>query len=145
MGLLVNFVAAEEDEIEAIGMSEHPVDEWSGFEARDIDTEKLATLHCLLSDDGYEDAFSAYEPVFIAGDEGVLVVQIPDEVMARLALLEEDATQSVGEELAATEEFEMTGWSVDEVHDFVMQLADLARLADAQGQGLYVWMHPMNT
>jgi len=27
----------------------------------------------------------------------------------------------------------------------VMELADLARLADSQGQALFVWMHPLLT
>lgn len=145
MGLLVNIVTADEDEIEAIGESQHPVDEWSGIEAREIDTAKLATLHCLLSDDSLEEALNAYEPIYAAGDDDVLVLRIPDEVAEKLALLEEEALEQVGEELAATEEFEMTGWSVEEVQSLVLELAELARLAESQGQVMFVWMHPLNT
>lgn len=145
MGLLVNIVAADEDEIEAVGVSQRPVDEWSGFEVREIDTGKLATLHCLLSEDDYEAAVSAYEPVFAAGDEGVYVLRIPDDITLKLAEMEEDALDQVGEELAATEEFELQHWDVEEVQMFITQLADLARIADSQGQSLLVWMHPLNT
>ena len=60
--------------------------------------------------------------------------------MAHLAELEEDALDRVGEELAATEEFEEDGWSADEVKGFVTALADLAGVARAQGQALFVWM-----
>lgn len=146
MGLLVNIVAAEEDEIDAVGNSEHPVEQWSGIEAREIDTAKLATLHCLLCGDSFEEALGAYEPVFASDDEdGALVIRIPDEIAESLALLEDDAVESVGEELAASEEFEINDWDVEEVQALVSDLADLARLAESQGQVLLVWMHPLLT
>ena len=54
MGILTNIIAAEEDEIAAIGESLRPVDEWSGLERRGIDTAKIVTLHCLLTGDEFE-------------------------------------------------------------------------------------------
>ena len=144
MGLLVNIVIADEEEIEDIAAAEHPVEEWSGIEARDIDTAKLATLHCLLLDDGYDEALGAYEPVF-ASDEDVLIVRIPDELVDKLALLEEEALDQVGEELAASEEFEMNGWPVEEVQALLVEIGELAKLAESQGQAMFVWMHPLRT
>lgn len=145
MSILVNIVCADEEDIAAIGGSQHPVVEWSGVEARDIDTAKIVTLHCLLTGDGLQDAFYLYEPVYVAEDEGVIVLRIPDEVMEKLASLGEEAIERVGEELAATEEFEISGWPTQEVQSLVEELSELARLADSQGQSLYVWMHPLLT
>ncbi|BAO29891.1 hypothetical protein [Sulfuritalea hydrogenivorans] len=144
MGILTNIVAAEEDEIAAIGESLRPVDEWSGIERRGIDTAKIATLHCLLTGDEFEEAIGAYEPVYVA-DEGAVVLRIADEVMERLATLDEDALDLVAGELAATEEYELEQWDAEDVQALVMDLADLARLADSQGQSLFVWMHPLLT
>jgi len=144
LGILTNIVAAEEDEFAAIGESLRPIDEWSGIERRGIDTAKIVTLHCLLTGDEFEEAIGAYEPVYVA-DEGAVVLRIADEVMERLATLEEDALELVGEELAATEEYEIEQWETAEVQALVMELADLARLADSQGQALFVWMHPLLT
>lgn len=144
MGILTNIVAAEEDEISAIGDSLRPVDEWSGLERRGIDTAKIATLHCLLTGDEFEEAIGAYEPVYVA-DEGAVVLRIADQVMERLATLDEDALELVAEELAATEEYELEQWEAEDVQALVMELADLARLADSQGQVLFVWMHPLLT
>jgi hypothetical protein len=141
---LTNIVAAEEDEIAAIGESLRPVDEWSGIERRGIDTAKIATLHCLLTGDEFEEAIGAYEPVYVA-DEGAVVLRIADEVMERLATLDEDALDLVAGELAATEEYELEQWDAEDVQALVMDLADLARLADSQGQSLFVWMHPLLT
>jgi hypothetical protein len=145
MGILANIVCADEEEVEAIGMSQHPVVEWSGIEARDIDTAKIVTLHCLLTGEGLEDAFYAYEPVYVAGDDGAIVLRIPDRVMEKLAGLEEDALEAVAEELAASEEFEIHNWPAEEVLSLVEELAALAQLAESQDQVMFVWMHPLLT
>jgi len=144
LGILTNIVAAEEDEYAAIGESLRPVDEWSGIERRGIDTAKIATLHCLLTGDEFEEAVGSYEPVYVA-DEGAVVLRIADEVMERLASLDEEALELVAEELAATEEYEMEQWDAAEVQAMVFELGDLARLAESQGQVLFVWMHPLLT
>jgi hypothetical protein len=144
LGILTNIVVAEEDEFAAIGESLRPVDEWSGIERRGIDTAKIATLHCLLTGDEFEEAFSAYEPVYVA-EEGAMVLRIADEVLQRLTTLDEDALDLVAEELAATEEYEVEQWEAEDVQALVIDLADLARLAESQGQVLFVWMHPLLT
>ena len=144
MAILTNIVAADEDEFASIGESLRPLDEWSGIERRNIDTAKIATLHCLLTGDEFELAASIYEPVYVSADEAV-VLHVADEVMEKLALLDEDALERVAEELAATEEFEMEQVTAEDVLALVMDLAELARLAESQGQVLFVWMHPLLT
>lgn len=144
MGILTNIVAAEEDEFAAIGESLHPLEEWSGLERRDIDTAKIATLHCLLTGDELEQALYAYEPLYV-GVEGAIVLRLADEVVDKLASLDEDALEQVGAELAATEEFELEQWDTDEVQDMVLELAELAQLAQSQEQSLFVWIHPLLT
>jgi hypothetical protein len=144
LGILTQIVAAEEDEYVAIGESLRPLEEWSGIERRGIDTAKIATLHCLLTGEEFDLAISAYEPVHVGG-EGAVVLRLADEATERLATLDEEALELVAAELAATEDFEMEQWDPEEVLALVLDLADLARLADAQGQVLFVWMHPLLT
>lgn len=145
MAILTNIVAAEDDEIEAIGESLHPVDEWSGIQMRDIDTAKIATLHCLLTGDLFDDAVVHYEPVYVSAAEGALVLRLTDEVMQQLAELDDEALYEVAGELAATEVFEVENWEDEAVAEMLAELAQLARLADSQGQALFVWMHPLRT
>lgn len=144
MSLLTNIVAAEEDEVAAIGESLHPVDDWSGIERRGIDSAKIATLHCLLTGDEFEQALYLYEPVYVSV-EGVMVLRVSDEVVEKLSELDEDALENVAFELAATEEFEQDQLDADEVQDMVMELAELSQLAASQGKALFVWMHPLLT
>lgn len=145
MGILTNIIAADDDEIEAIGESQNPADEWSGIAMRDVDTAKIATLHCLLTGDPFDEAAAYYEPVYISAAEGVLVLRLADAVMERLVELDEDALDAVAAELAATEEFESEEWEEEAITAMLAALVDLARLADSQGQALFVWMHPLRT
>ena len=145
MGIVTNIIAAEDDEIEAIGESLHPVDKWSGIEMRDVDTAKIATLHSLLTGDLFDDAVAHYEPVYVSNVEGALVLRLADEVTERLAELDEEPLDQVAAELAPTEEFESTGWEEEAIAAMLAELAELARLADSQGQALFVWMHPLHT
>ena len=145
MGILTNIVAAEEDEVEAIGDSLQPVDEWSGISLRDVSIAKVATLHSLLTGDLFDDAAALCEPIYISPAEGALVLRLTEELKERLAELDEDALDAVAAELTATEEFEMAGWDEEEVGAMLADLAELARLAESQGQALFVWMHPLRT
>lgn len=144
MGILTNIVAADPDDVAAIGESLQPLEEWSGIQRRDIDTAKMATLHALLTGDDLDQALYLYEPVY-AGGEGALVLRVADDVVDKLANLDEDALSRVAEELSATEEFELEQWDADDIEDMVMELAELAQLAQSQEQSLFVWMHPMLT
>lgn len=144
MGILTNIVAAEEEDLAAIGESLHPADEWRGIERRGLDAAKIAMLHCLLSGDRLEQVIDSYEPVYVA-DEGAVVLRIAGEAVEKLAFLDEYALERVAEELAATEEFEIAGWETEDALDLVMGLADLARYAEPQRLTLFAWMHPLLT
>ncbi len=145
MGILTQIIAAEEDEIEAVGESLNPVDEWSGVERRDIDIPKLATLHSVLTGDLFDDALVLYEPIYISPAEGAYVLRFSDTARERLAELDEAALAEVASELSATEEFEYADWDPEDIVDWLTELADLARLAGSQGQSWFVWLHPLRT
>lgn len=145
MGILTNIIAAEEDEVEAIGDSLQPADEWSGISLRDVSIAKIATLHSLLTGDLFDDAAALCEPVYISPAEGALVLRLADELKERLVELDEETLDAVAAELAATEEFESAGWDENSVLEMLTDLADLARLAESQDQVLFVWMHPLRT
>ena len=139
MELQTAILAAEEDEIVAIGESSRPLAEWSGVERPGIDTGMIAELHCLLSGESLDLALAAYEPVFVA-DEGVVVLRLADELFERLAMLDDEDIAPIAAELSAIEEFELQGWDADAAQDWLLELAELARLAESQGQAIFVWM-----
>lgn len=140
MGMLVNVLVADTEDAGAIIESSKPVDEWKGFEAKGLDQAKIAMLHALLTGELFDEAMGDCGPLYAASDEGPWLMKLPDESVAHLARLEEDAIDQVGGELAATEEFEQDGWPVDDVVRIVAELADLAGVARAQGRSVFIWM-----
>lgn len=140
MGMLVNVVVADLADAGSIIESEKPVEEWKGFEAKGLDQAKFAMLHALLSGELFDEALDECGPLHAASDEGPWLMKLPDDSVAHLAELDEGALDQVGEELAATEEFEEDGWMVEEVRSLVTELADLAGVARAQGRAMFVWM-----
>ncbi|MDX9994647.1 MAG: hypothetical protein RBS28_04925 [Rhodocyclaceae bacterium] len=145
MAILTNIIAAEEDELEAVGDSVEPTSEWSGIALRDFTIPKIATLHCVLTGDLLDDAYALYEPSYFSEIEGAIVLQLASQVIDRLASLDEAALQAVSEELMATEEFEYAGWGEEEIGEMLNGLSDLAQLAESQGQVLFAWLHPLRT
>ena len=140
MGMLVNVVVAAREDAGAIIESSKPIDEWKGFEAKGLDQAKFAMLHALLTGELFDEAMGDCGPLYAASDEGPWLMKLPDETVVHLTRLEEDAIDQVGEELAATEEFEQDDWPVDEVVRIVTELADLAGVARAQGRSVFIWM-----
>ena len=140
MEIVTNIVAAEEEEYSSVGESACPLDEWSGIDAPGLDTVKVATLHCLLTGDSLQLALDLYEPVYVAENETV-VLRIADELLEKLTELDEEAMENVASELAATDEFESEEWHAEDVLAQLTALAELAQLAESQGQVLFVWMY----
>ncbi len=139
MELQTAILAADDDEIVSIGESSRPLTEWSGVERQGIDTGMIAELHCLLTGESLDLALAAYEPVFVS-DEGIVVLRLAKELSERLAMLDDENIAPIGAELSAIEEFELQGWDADLAQDWLLELAELARLAESQGQALFVWM-----
>ena len=141
MEFLTCIVAAEEDEYPDIAQSNSPLNEWSGIEWPGLDTTKVATLHSLLTGDPLQLALDLYEPVCVTeGEDETLVLRIEAELFEELTLLDEESLENVVNELAATEIYELEGGDPDEILDFLTSLVDLAQLAEAQGQTLFVWI-----
>lgn len=140
MEIVTNVIAAEEDEYPAIGESNCPLDEWSGIDAPGLDTLKLAVVHALITGDSLQSALDLYEPVYVSANE-TQVLRVSNELLEKLAELDEEAMESVASELAATEEFEDARWDTEDALALLSSLSELAQLAESQGQGLFVWIY----
>jgi len=143
MEIAVNIISADEDEFRDVGDSAVPLDQWTGIEANGLDTVKLATIHSVVTGDSLHEALDLYEPIYVAEvDEGreILVLQLADDLLERLVELDEDAMEGLAGELAMSEEFEGEQRDPEDVLELLAALSELAQLAEAQGQVLFVWM-----
>lgn len=143
MSILTQIIAALDDEVEAIGDSLNPTDQWSGIGLQGMTIARIAMLHSVLTGDLFDDAAAQCEPVYVSPAEGALVLRLADELVARLAALDDERLAAVAAELTATEAFETAGWDEEEVAAMLVDLAELAQLAESQGQVLFAWLHPV--
>jgi hypothetical protein len=132
-------VAAEEDELADVAETTSPLEAWSGIEFPGLDTARLTALHVLLTGDSLQAALDLYEPALVSGaDEEILVLRVADAVLEKLVSLDEMSLETVAGELAATEIYEEEGADPDELLFLLTSLAELAQLAESQGQALFV-------
>ena len=139
MDVVTLIIAAEDEEYSAVGESSSPLNEWSGIETRGLDTIKIALLHSMLTGDTLQRSLERYEPIYESENE-ILTLRIADDLLDRLCALNEESFDAVARELAASEEFEREQWELDTVLGQLIELAELAQLAESQGQALFVWM-----
>lgn len=139
METYICIVAADEDEVEALAEADAPLEQWSGVDGDGLDTMKIVTLHCLLTGDSLQAALDRYEPVFVADDE-TMILRLGDDLIERLAGLEEDQLETIAYEAANSDEFERAQWVAEDILERLAELCDLAQLAESQGQPLFVWM-----
>ena len=139
MEVVTHIIAAEDEELAAIGESTDPLNEWSGIETPGLDSVKIATLHCLLTGETLQASLDVCQPVYVGAGQA-LVLRVPDDSFAKLATLDNEALENVAGELAATDEFEKQNWSAESVLALLSELAELAQLAESQGQALFVWI-----
>ena len=96
-------------------------------------------LHCLLTEDTLQTALDRCQPVYLSDNE-IIVLRVADQVQEKLAAFDAPALECVAVELAASDEFEKANWRVEDVLALLVELAELAQLAESQGQVLFVWM-----
>ena len=135
-------VAADDDEVVDIGESAQPLSTWSGIVLPGFDSVRLATLHALITGESLQLAMDQYEPIYVSSED-VAVYRVADELLESLVELDDEATASVAEELALTEEFESGDWNEENVLDLLAAVAGLAQLAEDQDQSLFLIIRPL--
>lgn len=142
MHIVTHFLVASEEDIADIGEATQPLKSWRGIEWRGVDSEKLVMLHSLLTDDAFDLAVSFYEPIYVS-DEGAMVLPLAARLLDALTDLDEESLETLAEELAASESFEAEGWPLEEVHDLLIDLADLAQQAAGEELPLFARISPL--
>jgi hypothetical protein len=146
MGVLSDIVVADPADAAAINAAEGAhLERWPCLESKDIDPVKLGTLWQILSggSPGDVDAVSAYMLDTILdqpGDSGPWVFLVPEPLTSALAALDDAAQAPVARAWAATEEFVLGRWQVDDVRDYLRELTARARAAREAGKSLLLWM-----
>ena len=142
MGVLTDFVVADRGDAQRVFDAACPSEEFSGLDAKGIDPVKLGTLYALLTGTEFNPSFISGDPLASGGDEGPWVMEVPPDLVQRLARLDAKGVATAAAKWANTEEFspKYDNWPAEAVHEVLAELAKLCAKAVAAKKGVLMWM-----
>jgi hypothetical protein len=143
MSVLTDFVIAGREDAQRVCDSTCPSKEFSGLDAKGIDTIKLGTLYAHLTETEFDPQFIiGDDPLATGSDEGPWVMEVPPDLVQRLAALDARELAAVAAKWAKTEEFspQYDNWPPEAVHEILVEFAKLCTKAVAARQSVLMWM-----
>ena len=141
MGILTDFVIANDCDGSAIGEAIRPADRWPTLEAKGVDTIKLSTLYCSISGVEYSsDLERSFELVGGNQDEGPWVFKFPEVVLDAIASVPTANFHAVAEAWASTEELQMDRWTSHDAAEFITLIQKYAQKARSTNATMFLWM-----
>jgi hypothetical protein len=139
---LTDFVVADRADAQRVCDSDCPSEEFSGLEAKGIDPVKLGTLYAVLTETEYDPSFVGGDPICDGGEEGPWVIEVPNDLVQRLAKLDAKQIGAVAAKWTKTEEFspKYDNWPPELVHEVLSDLAKLCAQAAAVKKSVLLWM-----
>jgi len=142
--MLIDLIAAQADEAQAILSTPGHANVWPTLEARSVDQVKLASLAFILK--GKPPAgepvvayIKTFQNLVHAGDEGPWISLVPADLLEDLATLSEDRVDAAARSWAHTVEAKLDGWNEKDVSSFLRELSAFAGSARAQGRSVLLW------
>src|SRR5437879_5564781 len=105
MGVLTDLVVATRAEAQRVCDSDNPSREFSGLDAKGIDTVKLGTLHAILTGTEFDPSLIPGDLLASGGDDGPWVIEVPADLVKRLAALDTKQVAEAATKWAKTAEF----------------------------------------
>lgn len=142
MGVLTDFVVADRRDAQRVCDAACPSEEFSGLDAKGIDPVKLGTLYAILTETDFDPAFIKDEPLAMGGDDGPWVIEVPVDLVLRLAKLDAQGVAATAAKWANTDEFspKYDNWPAEDVHELLAELVDLCAKAAAAKKSVLMWM-----
>jgi len=140
MGVLTDLVIADESDSARIANSQYPLGEFTGIDVKGVDLVKLTTLYSILAGAPFKDVLPQYTQAAEASEDGPWVFLLSTDFVDKLANLGESEIVDIAGRWAKTEEFQLDGWSQNDVTVVLSDIAKLARQASAQNKRVLAWM-----
>lgn len=138
MGVLNEIVIAEQSEAEEIAKIFSPVSEYEGIELKGCNEVVLSYLYAILFEREWKaEMADLFTLIYGEDPDGPWISDIPGEMTAKLAKLEVDEIEAIGEKWALMEE--LSDSESDLVIDGLEQLVELAQKAVSGKKDLLLW------
>ena len=141
MGVLTDFLVADEIDAAKVGQSFTPLEEWAGIEGKGIEHVKLGRLWALVSGATYQSSFiREFSQLHEQSEDGPWVFRVPGKLVVAIAGLDDCRGSEISREWAKVEEFALDRWDAASVEKFLSEFRVLAQQACAQNKSLLMWM-----
>lgn len=139
---LTDLVIADTKDARRVCDSDCPSEEFDGMDAKGIDPVKIATLYAVLTDTEFDPTASMGKPLYDGGDEGPWVIEVPNDLVQRLAQLDAKGIATAAAKWAKTEEFspKYDNWPPEAVHEILVEIAKLCAKATVAKKSVLMWM-----
>jgi len=139
---LTDFVIADTKDARRVCDSSCPCEEFNGMDAKGIDPVKLGTLHAILTNTVFDPSVTTGKPLCDGGDEGPWVIEVPINLVQRLAELDSKGISAAAAKWAKTEEFspQYDNWPSEAVHETLLEFAKLCGQATAAKKSVLMWV-----
>ncbi|MFO0966957.1 MAG: hypothetical protein U0793_15395 [Gemmataceae bacterium] len=139
---LTDFVIADTKDARRVCDAACPSEEFNGMDAKGIDPVKLGTLYAILTNTEFDPSATTGRPLCDGGDEGPWVIEVPSDLVQRLAKLDAKGIAAAAAKWAKTEEFspQYDNWPPEAVHETLIDIAKLCVQATAAKKSVLMWM-----
>jgi hypothetical protein len=141
MNVLADLILADSDDVADIVASEYPLGTFKGINVDGLDPPKVAALHALLSGKNYEELLSQYRPIARASPNGPWLVQLPRELIERMAGLAPHEHVPTALEWLRTDPLIGANWSEHDAGSMVSQVGYLAQTAKFEEKEIFLWVY----
>jgi hypothetical protein len=140
--MLTDFFIGTPALVQEMDISQTPASRLRCLRGRRTDPIKLVQLHCSISGMAFAEASTLLDSMLIreASKNGPWIFLLPGMVEGWLMSASPEDIDRIGVKWAATEEWILDRGTPQTIIPYLAAIAELAREARTQGQGLYVWM-----
>jgi hypothetical protein len=140
MGILTDLILATEEELEAVGNDDVPIDVLPGVEAKGMGLVDFISLHAILTRQETDPVVTAFPAVRALSEDGPWLNRLPDDLVARLAACDDADLHRIATEWSQTEELQRGDWQHGELLSRLEEMKALAQRALIEQKPLHLWM-----
>lgn len=141
MASAADLILAASDEAPAIVASDYALGTFRGINVDGLDPLKLAALHSIFSEKGFNDLLPAYRPIAEGSRNGPWLIRLPAEFVGFLANIAPQNQGTTAAKWASSDQLQEGGWSPEVAEQFIARLVHFAQNAGFEKKDLFLLVY----
>lgn len=139
MGVETDYIAAREEDLDAIFSADNPIAMFGGVYGKGTDPVSISSLFFKVKNEEFDASIiDEFEPVRSDDSYEKMILPLPEKIKLFLATINEINVNDVLSKWKETEEYQLTGWDDSIARDFLLQIGQYAN--QKQDLTLYMWV-----